>query len=110
MVQLGPLVLGSSSGEMFAQYGLDFKAQAPFPFVWYSQLSRNLLGYVPTADCFLKAGGGYETSTSKFVPDTGNEVIHALIGLAQQLSPEASPESEKVAPATATWGYNFVED
>lgn len=30
VLQIGPLVIGSSSGEMFAQYALDFKAASAF--------------------------------------------------------------------------------
>ena len=106
--QLGPLVIGSSSGEMFAQYALDFKAASPFPFTWYSQLASNQLGYVPTPDCFQKkTGGGYETATSHFLPETGTEIIQTLNSLARQLTPEPEPEPETVQPAKSAWNYNF---
>ncbi len=107
VAQLGPLVIGSSSGEMFAQYALDFKAASQFPFTWYSQLSSDQLGYVPTPDCFQKVGGGYETATSKFAPDTGTRVIQTLVDMMHQLSPEAAPADETVPPVNSTWAYNF---
>ena len=107
VAQLGPLVVGSSSGEMFAQYALDFKAASQFPFTWYSQLASNQLGYVPTPDCFRKVGGGYETATFKFAPDTGTRVIETLVGMVRQLTPEAAPADETVPPANSAWAYNF---
>lgn len=106
--QLGPLVIGSSSGEMFAQYALDFKAASPFPYTWYSQLANNQLGYVPTPDCFQKkVGGGYEVATANFHPETGTKVIHTLNGLVRQLTPDPVPEPIKVKPVTTAWDYNF---
>ena len=107
VAQIGPLVIGSSSGEMFAQYALDFKAASQFPFTWYSQLASNQLGYVPSPDCFQKSGGGYEMATSKFAPDTGTRVLQTLIGLMHQLTPEAAPKEETVGPVASTWAYNF---
>ena len=107
VLQLGPLVIGSSSGEMFAQYALDFKAASPFPFTWYSQLSSNQMGYIPTPDCFGKTGGGYENSTSRFAPETGTEVIRTLNALVAQLTPEEAPKPQTVTPHLTTWSYNF---
>lgn len=109
VIQLGPLVIGSSSGEMFAQYALDFKAASHFPFTWYSQLASDQLGYVPTPDCFQKTGGGYEMVTSKFAPDTGPRVLQTLIELMNTLIPEAAPCEETVVPAVSAWSYNFEE-
>ena len=107
VVQLGPLVIGSSSGEMFAQYALDFKKASPFPFTWYAQLNGGPLGYIPTPDCFEKSGGGYETATSKFAPETGVEVVGLLGSLVQRLTPEEPPQPETVPPVKQAWSYNF---
>jgi len=106
-LQIGPLVIGSSSGEMFAQYALDYKKASDFPFTWYSQLASDQLGYVATPDCFGPAGGGYEVSSSRFAPETGTEVIRTLSELTAQLTPEAAPQPEEVAPVKTTWAYNF---
>lgn len=107
VLQLGPLVIGSSSGEMFAQYGLDFKAASPFPYTWYSQIASNQMGYIPTPDCFGKTGGGYETSTSNFPPETGPQVLATLNDLVSQLTPEEEPQPQLVKPQSKTWAYNF---
>jgi len=74
---------------------------------WYSQLSSNQLGYVPTPECFQQIGGGYETATSKFALDTGTRVIETLIEMMQQLTPEAAPPEETVPLVNTTWAYNL---
>ena len=106
VMQIGPLVIGSTPGEMFAQYALDFKAQSKFPFTWFSQLSY-INCYIPTADAFdPKTGGGYEASTAQFMPETGNEITAMICEMSRQLTPEAPPQPEMVPPETV-WGYNF---
>ena len=91
---------------MFAQYALDFKAQSKFPFTWLSQLSY-ISCYIPTPDAFDPNSGGYEASTSLFVPETGNEMTAVISELSQQLTPEAVPPPETVEPVKKAWGYNF---
>ncbi|MBO4303118.1 MAG: hypothetical protein J6A21_00890 [Lentisphaeria bacterium] len=106
-LQLGPLVIGSTPGEIFSQYALDYKKESPFPFTWYSQLSSRLLGYVPTPDCFQLANGGYEAETAFFASDTGTRLLKELLRQRALLTPEKAPEGEKVQPSNAVWGYNF---
>ena len=107
VLQIGPLVIGSTPCEMFAQYGLDFKAQSKFPFTWFSQLAF-IYCYIPTPDAFDPVtGGGYEASTARFVPETGTEWLRRLCEMASQLTPEEAPKPETVAPVKETWGYNF---
>ena len=106
VLQIGPLVIGSTPCEMFAQYALDFKARSKFPFTWLSQLSF-ILCYIPTPDAFDPNSGGYEASTSLFVPETGNEMTAVLGELLQGLTPEAVPPPETVLPVSSAWGYNF---
>ena len=106
VLQIGPLVIGSTPCEMFAQYALDFKKQSKFPFTWFSQLSF-ILCYIPTRDAFDPKCGGYEASTSKFVAETGDEMTAELCELSQQLTPETPPQPETVPPAKAVWDYNF---
>ncbi len=107
VLQIGPLVIGSTPCELFAQYALDFKAQSKFPFTWFSQLSY-LYCYIPTPDAFDPiTGGGYEASTARFVPETGPAWYKILCELTSQLTPEEAPQPETVAPVKETWGYNF---
>ena len=106
VLQIGPLVIGSSGGEPFAQFALDFKKASPFPYTWYSQLSV-LHSYIPTPDCFEGEGGGYEKVTSKFAADTGTRMIETLLGMVSQLTPEDEPKPELVEPVVKAWAFNF---
>ena len=107
VLQIGPLVIGSTPCEMFAQFGLNFKAQSKFPFTWFSELSF-IYFYVPTQDAFdPRTGGGYEAATTKVVPETGDEMTAVISRLSQQLTPEAVPPPKTVPPRTTAWGYNF---
>ncbi|MBO4304235.1 MAG: hypothetical protein J6A21_06585 [Lentisphaeria bacterium] len=106
VIQIGPLLIGSSSGEMFAQYALDFKAASRFPFTWYSQLASDQLGYVPSPDCFKEGRGGYETVNARFAPDTGTKVINLLLSLAKDLTPDPAPQPILVERVTEAWSAN----
>ena len=106
VLQIGPLVIGSTPNEMFAQYALDFKAQSKFPFTWFSQLSAGG-SYIPDRDAFDPSKGGYEASTAKFAPETGTEITEVISRLSQQLTPEAVPPPETVPPQKTAWDYNF---
>ena len=106
VLQIGPLVIGSTPHEMFAQYGLDFKAQSKFPFTWFCQLSY-VGSYIPSPDAFDPSKGGYEASTAEFAPETGTEITEVISRLSQQLTPEAVPPPETVPPVKTAWGYNF---
>ena len=105
-IQIGPLVIGSSSGEMFAQYALDFKAASHFPFTWYSQLASDQLGYVPSPDCFIEGRGGYETVNARFAPDTGTQVINILNSLVKEFTPDQAPQPVLVERVTKAWSAN----
>ncbi len=107
VLQIGPLIIGSTPGEMFAQFGLDFKQQSKFPFTWFSQLSYGM-GYIPTADAFDPVtGGGYEAAGAIYFPETGDEITAVISRLSQQLTPEKAPECETVPPVKTVWDYNF---
>jgi hypothetical protein len=106
-LQIGPLVIGSSPGEIFTQYGLDYKKNSPFPFTWFTSLSSGLLSYVPTPDCFDLANGGYEVETAFFGPETGTNIVASLVKQLKDFVPEEVPQGEMVKPSNAVWGYNF---
>ena len=104
--QLGPLVIGSTPCEMFAQFALDFKAQSRFPFTWFSQLSF-IQSYIPTKDAFDPVtGGGYEAGFAQFKPETGDEMVNVISALSQKLTPEEPPQPEMVRQSNAIWDAN----
>ena len=105
-VQIGPLVIGSTPGEMFAQFALDLKKASKHHFTWFSQLSHGLC-YIPTADAFdPETGGGYELTAAKFVPATGHEITEILTRLVNKFEKSAVPPPETIPIANAIWEYN----
>ena len=106
-LQIGPLVIGSSPGEIFTRYGLDYKKGSQFPYTWFSSLSSGLLGYVPTPDCFELANGGYEAETAFYAADTGTNIVKSLLKQLEDFVPDEVPQGERVAPSKSVWGYNF---
>lgn len=105
-VQIGPLVIVSTPGEMFAQFGLDFKKASKHHFSWFSQLSYGLC-YIPTKDAFdPETGGGYEVTSAKFVPETGHEMTDILIRLANKFEKAEPPPPETVPVIKTFWEYN----
>ena len=105
-VQIGPLVIGSTPGEMFAQFAFDFKKASKHHFSWFSQLSHALC-YIPTADAFdKKTGGGYELSSAMFVPKTGHKMTDVLIRLVNKFEKAPIPPPETVPPVHTVWDYN----
>ena len=105
-VQIGPLVIGSTPGEMFAQFAFDFKKASKHHFSWFSQLSH-VLCYIPTADAFdKKTGGGYELGSARFVPKTGHEMTDVLIRLVNKFEKAPIPPPETVPPVHTVWDYN----
>ena len=109
VLQIGPLVIGSTPCEMFAKYALDFKKQSKFPFTWFSQLSF-IQCYVPTPDAFdPDTGGGYEASSAEFVPQTGVDWTQIISDMSQQLTPDAVPRPETVPAVKTVWEYNFIK-
>ena len=108
--QLGPLVIGSTPCEMFAQFALDFKGASHFPFTWFSQLSF-IQSYIPTKDAFDPVtGGGYEAAFAQFVPETGDEMVKIITDLAGELTPEEAPQPEMVPPSNRVWEANCREN
>lgn len=107
VLQLGPLAICSSSGELFAQFALDLKKASHFPHTWYAQLNGGPLGYVPTKDCFEKTGGGYETATSLFVAETGYTILDNLEEMVKTLTPEEEPAPDLVEVQNQVWDFNF---
>ncbi len=75
--------------EYFTEFGLRTKAESPFARTFVVELANGWHGYVPTQEAF--AHGGYEARLgyqSRLVPEAGNRMCEAGLGLLARLAKE----------------------
>lgn len=108
-IQVGPVVLLSTSAEYFCQYGLDLKAASAFPIVFPVSLANGVIGYVPHESAFAPDGGGYETRLTAYSTleiTAGRAIADALLKLSNSLTPGATPTPPPLPPFKGQpWGY-----
>jgi hypothetical protein len=110
-VQVGPAVFLANPAELFCQFGLDMKAQSPFPFTFPVELANGCVGYVPTEEALGEHGGGYETrltSYSNLEVTAGRRLVEASLELARRMTPGTPPEPPKAPPFREPWSYGNV--
>ena len=91
VMRIGDLALVVLPGEIFVEFGLAIKAQAPFDQVAVVGLANDHIGYVPTEEAFRQ--GGYETwrtASSWSAPGTGEAMTEAVLARLQDLRQRAS--------------------
>ena len=108
-IQIGPLVIVTTPGEVFCGTGLDVKKDSAFPFTWVSSLANRSIGYVPTADVLDPVtGGGYEsrlTVATCAAPETAENMTKKALELIGKLTPDPVPVGPQIKPATTVWAY-----
>lgn len=80
VLKLGDMVLLTSQGELFVEYGLAIKEGSPYEKTVVVEMANGeLAGYVYTADAL--EDGGYEVSNSMLTADAGNQIVKAAVEL-----------------------------
>ena len=75
-------------GELFVEYGLSIKAQAPRRATVISLAGGELQGYIATPEA--EAIGSYEANNSLFAPESGRRMAEVALRLMHQLDAKES--------------------
>lgn len=82
-LRIGPLLVASTPGEYFCEFGIALKESLPNMTAITVNLSNGALGYIPTQTAYEE--GGYEPRTTRLVPGSGEAILAAQIELAKAL-------------------------
>ena len=61
------------------EFGLQIKAKSPAKATFVIELANGSIGYIPTAEALEQ--GAYEASSARFVPDAGQRLADAALGM-----------------------------
>lgn len=83
-IAIGETALVGLPGEIFVELGLAIKAHSPFPYTFVAELCNDEFGYVPTRQAYDE--GGYEATSSPFVPGVGEQMVEVALALLGELA------------------------
>ncbi|HEV8633954.1 MAG TPA: hypothetical protein VG370_06910 [Chloroflexota bacterium] len=99
VVAVGDAAFVGIPGEFFVELGLEVKRRSPFLFTYIAGMANGCVGYIPTRRAFQ--GGGYETRlarSSKLVPEAGEQLADAAVGLLEQVSSASGERTGSPSP------------
>lgn len=111
VIQIGPVMIISTPGEIFCSIGLEIKKKSHFPITFYVELSNGFAGYIPDKKAFLPSGGGYETvltSYSNLEIDTGEKIIKESLDLIKEFIPGKLPITRRISVKPEPWDYGIL--
>jgi neutral ceramidase len=91
-IHIGPFAIATNPGELFVEYGLQIKANSPFPFTVVSELTNDSIMYQPTRRAFELQG--YETlvGANLISPDGIDMIVQTASDLLDELWQAAQVE------------------
>lgn len=110
-IQIGPVIIISTPGEIFSSIGLEIKSKSDFPVTFFVELSNGFAGYIPEKKDFLPEGGGYETvltSYSNLEIEAGEKIIKECLDLIKEFEPGKLPDYNKVDIPGKPWSYGVL--
>jgi neutral ceramidase len=82
-IRIGTVALVTVPGELFSALGRRIRERSPFPLTYILGYTDGHIGYLPGAKEY--EAGGYEALASPLVPDAGDQVVEACVGLLDSL-------------------------
>jgi len=82
-VRIGAVALVTVPGELFSALGRRIRERSPFPLTYILGYTDGHVGYLPGVKEY--EAGGYEALASPLVPDAGDRVVEACVGLLESL-------------------------
>jgi hypothetical protein len=82
-VRIGAVALVTVPGELFSALGRRIRERSPFPLTYIVGYTDGHVGYLPGVREY--EAGGYEALASPLVPDAGDQVVEACVGLLESL-------------------------
>jgi neutral ceramidase len=111
-MQVGPLLMLTTEGEMFCEWGWKLRRSIThFPLLAPVSMANGCVGYIPTEEAFSTTGGGYETRISSYTNleiSAGKKMTDELIAMVRDWKPGAMPERPAASPKQP-WNYGTAE-
>jgi len=87
VLRIGPVCIGTMSGEPFGETGLEFRRRSPVQPAFLVSLAHGCFGYLPPPRHFEL--GGYETwlGTNHLEPLASDKMLDALLEMAAEVRP-----------------------
>jgi neutral ceramidase len=82
-VRIGAVALVTVPGELFSALGRRIRERSPFPLTYILGYTDGHVGYLPGVKEY--EAGSYEALASSLVPDAGDQVVEACVGLLESL-------------------------
>jgi hypothetical protein len=84
-LHIGPFAIATNPGELFVEYGLQIKANSPFPHTVVAELTNDSVMYEPTRRAFEQQG--YETlvGSNLISPDGIDTIVQTASSLLEEL-------------------------